>query len=212
MASSCCWSCIAKLRPAPLSGALAKPQFPMQRIASFHTTAPNYAMPPKKSSNKGTQIKFRQKSSPQMPGGGSHRRLVRYPISEWRAARDRIVLSNTNALEVPDLQDFSTENMVDSRLNGQMLGLPVAMLDRLRALDAFQSRQNWHLFRRPATLVRKETTELGRLVQKLSEKQGETALKVVTGEHWTGKSIYLVQAMTMALLNNWVVMNVPDGM
>jgi small subunit ribosomal protein S29 len=39
-----------------------------------------------------------------------------------------------------------------------------------------------------------------------------TLKQVITGERSTGKSLLLLQAMSMAYLNNWIVLNVPEGM
>ena len=104
------------------------------------------------------------------------------PIGERKALRKRIVLSNPNALEVEGMRDLSAENMTDSRLRGSVVGLPVSMLDQLRAVQAFQTKQGWSIFRRPGTVVR-----------------------------GAGKSVHLLQAMAMGFLKNWVVFTVPDS-
>lgn len=69
------------------------------------------------------------------------------------------------------------------------------------------------MFRRPGTLVRRETLELARLVEKIGdgEEEGETITKIVTGGRGTGKTVYLLQAITMAFLKSWVVITVPEG-
>lgn len=104
------------------------------------------------------------------------------PVGERKALKKRIVLSNPNALEVEGMQDLSPETMVDSRLRGSVLGLPVSMIDKLRAVHAFQPKQGWSIFRRPGTVLRRETLEMGRLFESISGKS-------VSGENISGESI-----------------------
>lgn len=136
-------------------------------------------------------------------------------VGERRALRKRIVLSNPNALEVEGMQDLSAENMVDARLRGSILGLPVPMLDQLRAVQAFKPKQGWSIFRRPGTVVRRETLELGRLIDGISAEEGENkgkvVRKIITGVKGSGKSVHMLQAMSMAFTKEWVVITVPEG-
>lgn len=137
------------------------------------------------------------------------------PVGERRALRKRIVLSNPNALEVADMQDISAENMVDSRLRGSILGLPVPMLDQLRAVQAFKPKQGWSIFRRPGTVTRRETVELGRLIDGISDKpedKSKVVKRIVTGPRGIGKTVHLLQAMSMAFTKEWVVVTVPECM
>lgn len=136
------------------------------------------------------------------------------PIGERKALRKRIVLSNPNALEVEGMRDLSAENMTDSRVRGSVVGLPVSMLDQLRAVQAFQTKQGWSIFRRPGTVIRKESVELGRLIDNISgdsEGKGQVVKRIVTGVRGAGKSVHLLQAMAMGFLKNWVVFTVPDS-
>lgn len=133
-------------------------------------------------------------------------------IGERKATRKRIVLSNANALEVPGLQDITAETIADPRLREKVVGLPVPMLDQLRAVEAFKPTQGWNMFRRPGMLMRKESLELGRLIEEISGEGGKAVEKrIVTGERGTGKSLHLLQAMSMAFLKNWVVVTMPEG-
>jgi small subunit ribosomal protein S29 len=137
------------------------------------------------------------------------------PVGERKALRKRIVLSNPNALEVQGMQDLTEETMVDSRLRGTVLGLPLPLIDPLRAVQAFKPRQGWSIFRRPATVVRRETVELGRQFDMISgdgEDKGKVVKKIVTGVRGTGKSVHLLQAMAMAFTKKWVVFTVPERM
>lgn len=136
------------------------------------------------------------------------------PVGERRALQKRIVLSNPNALEVEGLQDFSPLTMVDSRFHGSVLGLPLSMLDQLRTVQAFQPTQGWSVFRRPGTVVRSDTLELGRLFENITNKgedKGKVYKKIITGVKGSGKTVHLLQAMTMGFLNGWVVFTIPDG-
>lgn len=137
-------------------------------------------------------------------------------IGERKALKKRIVLSNTNALEVQGMQDLTAQNMADETQIGQMLGLDGELLDRLRDVKAFKPTQNWNMFRKPGTLMRGESVELGRTVADVKAGQVDgrprTVPRIFAGEKSTGKSLMLLQAMSMAFLNDWVVIHVPEGM
>jgi small subunit ribosomal protein S29 len=149
---------------------------------------------------------------------------------ERKALRKRIILSNTNALEVPHLKDLSASNMTDRDVAGQVLGLPAGdgeAVDSLRAVEAFKVGQGWGYFRRPACLIRSEAVELARLMEeiekspgegdarlegsKVKDASGQTLRKLVCGERGVGKSVLLLQAMAMAFMRNWIVINLPEG-
>lgn len=131
---------------------------------------------------------------------------------ERKALRKRVVLSNTNALEIQGMEDFTAENMVDAAHQGHMLGLSNDVVDPLRAIDAFKPTQGWSLFRRPATLVRNETVEMAQYVRDIAgAAEGKTVRKVLYGERGSGKSVLLLQAKAMALLKGWIVVHIPEG-
>lgn len=130
-------------------------------------------------------------------------------VGERKAQRKRVVLSNTNALEVQGMEDFSAEGVPDASRLGHVLGLPTETMDSLRANEAFKATQGWSMFRRPATLIRKETVEMGKLVDEAAQKR--TVRRVVYGDRGSGKSVLMLQAMAMAHLKNWVVIHVPEG-
>lgn len=114
------------------------------------------------------------------------------------------------------MQDLSPETMVDARLRGTVLGLPVTMLDQLRAVQAFKPKQGWSIFRRPGTVLRRDTLEMGRMFEKISgdgdaSEKGKVVKKVITGLKGSGKTVHLLQAMAMGFLKKWVVITVPDG-
>lgn len=149
---------------------------------------------------------------------GSKRVKPRVPaIGERKILRKRLVLSNTNALEVHGMEDLSSQNMADRNKVGQMLGLNEKLLDQLRAVGAFKRSQNWNMFRRPATLMRRESVELGKTIMHMTGDQAQglrpqTIRRIITGDRSTGKSLLVLQAMSMAFLQNWVVINIPEGM
>ena len=133
-------------------------------------------------------------------------------VGERRALRKRIVLSNTNAIEVRDMKDVDTESMIDEKLRGQVLGIPGPIIDQLRAAQAFKNTQGWGLFRRPGTLIRQETVDHGKLIESISTRdKPQIARNIFVGEKGSGKSILILQAMTMAFLKKWIVINIPDG-
>jgi len=83
-------------------------------------------------------------------------------------------------------------------------------------VEAFKTTQGWNMFRRPGFLVRKETVELGRYFQRWNEADGDptkahTVRKIITGQQGTGKSLLLMQAMSMAFLNDWIVLTIPEA-
>lgn len=155
---------------------------------------------------------------------------------ERKALRKRIVLSNDNALEVSSLVDLESHSVLSKKNEGHVKGLPEEVVDSLRAVDAFKPSQGWGLFRRPATLIRKETVELAALIQEAeggsnksevvegAEGQAEgtavvaaeapkkTIRRVIIGERMSGKSSLLLQGLAIAFVRNWVVINLPDGM
>ncbi|OJJ42932.1 hypothetical protein ASPZODRAFT_75289 [Penicilliopsis zonata CBS 506.65] len=208
MVSPFCWGCLSQLRPATraLTGPAALPQ-----AALFHTSSVRNAIIKKKPiphDSKGPR--YREGSSARMKKKKKPVERARPPaVGERKALRKRIVLSNPNALEVQDMQDLSAETMVDARLRGSVVGLPVPMLDQLRAVQAFKPKQGWSIFRRPGTLMRKETLEMARLFEKIGG-DGQVYKKILTGERGSGKSVHLLQAMAMAFTKKWVVITVPE--
>ncbi|MDI1493300.1 MAG: hypothetical protein OHK93_005088 [Ramalina farinacea] len=134
---------------------------------------------------------------------------VRKPaIGERKALRKRVVLSNTNALEVQGLQDINEKNMMDEEMQGKVLGIPGEVVDRLRAVEAFKPAQGWGLYRRPAMLMRSETLEYAKMMDSMGT---GSMRRVIVGERGSGKTTMLLQAMTLAFLKGWVVINIPEA-
>jgi small subunit ribosomal protein S29 len=141
------------------------------------------------------------------------------PVGERRAQRFKVVLSNTNAVQV-QLQDFKTATTRSAQLQetqGKVMGLDNSTVDALLALGGFKHTQRWGLFHRPATLVRKETVDLAGDLEWIAETQGQdnvpgrTVRKVLFGERGSGKSVLQLQAMAMASLRKWVVVHIPEA-
>ncbi|KAJ5457785.1 hypothetical protein N7475_009173 [Penicillium sp. IBT 31633x] len=216
MASSWCWNCLSRLRPTPR--ALLTPPSATPRISSapFHSTAVHYAQPAKKKGNSLTVQKHRQSTSLRRKKKKVTERSRPPAVGERKALRKRIVLSNPNALEIEGMVDLSPETMVDSRLRGTVVGLPPVMIDQLRAVQAFKPKQGWSIFRRPGTVLRRDTIEMGRLFEQISgegdnAQKGKVVKKIVTGMKGSGKTVHLLQAMAMGFMKKWAVITIPDA-
>lgn len=129
---------------------------------------------------------------------------------ERRAARKRVVLSNVNALDV-ELENLTATTVLDASQQGQIIGIPGELVDRLRAAQAFKSTQSWGWFKRPAFLIRPETIEVSRMLQEATS-ISNTPRWIFSGEVGSGKSVLLLQAQAMALLKDWVVISIPESM
>ena len=129
---------------------------------------------------------------------------------ERKAYRKRVVLSNTNALPVAGLEQFSVESLGTEELKGKVLSIPGEVVDQLRAVEAFKPTQAWGLFRQAGMLVRNETLQYAKLLGEL-QTEGNTLRRVLVGERGSGKSLMALQAMTIAFLRGWTVINIPEG-
>jgi hypothetical protein len=79
-------------------------------------------------------------------------------------------VNNANAIDIKDLQDLTPENAGGEdlrQLHPSVVGLQQATVDSIRALDGFKHTQSWSFFRRPATLVRKETLRMAAEIELL---------------------------------------------
>lgn len=216
MTSAICWRCSSKAR-IPLFSPT-----PAYHSASFTTSASvqrNPAVPSKKStpkvlsnssktgSKKGEKATYLKKKVSVTP------RSKKTDIGERAALRKRIILSNNNAIAVEGIPEFGLQSLGDEQLHGQVVSLTVSMVNQLRTVNAFKRTQNWGLFRNPTMLVRRETVEYGRLFKEMSEEQEarRTIRRILVGERGSGKSIILLQAMAMAFLKGWVVINLSEG-
>lgn len=129
---------------------------------------------------------------------------------ERKAFRKRIVLSNNNALVVPGLDTLGAESMADSANTGKIFAMSDKLVDQLRASEAFKVTQTWGLFRSPHVLLRSETADLAKKMQAAADKK-ESLRLVISGDRLSGKSTLLLQAMANGFLNEWIVVNIPEG-
>ncbi|KAI1075731.1 mitochondrial ribosomal protein [Whalleya microplaca] len=215
MATTNCWRCLARpsprllvpvsITPSPSSSS-SSPAAPS--AAAFTTSAVQRAPPPDPSLSRhfragkmlilgGKKKKTVDKSKSPLPG-------------ERKAFRKRIQLSNDNAFEVPGLEEMTSENLVDPNAVGKVVGIPEALVDQLRACEAFKPSQNWGLFRSPHTLIRHETVDLvSQITDAIAKK--ETLRLAITGPRGSGKSILGLQALVAGFMNECVVINIPEA-
>lgn len=213
MSGAICLRCLA--RPAISTAEQSSVRISAQTSAAFSTSTPNAANPVKKKTavvvkpGRGANASFSKQGA--IKKGAQGAKTSRPPApGERKALRKRVVLSNTNALEVQGLDNFSASNIHDKAIKGQVLGLSNEVIDALRALDAFKATQGWSLFRRPATLVRDETAEVARLLKDV-ETNKSSVRRLIYGDRGSGKSVLLLQAKAMALLKGWIVIHIPEG-
>lgn len=183
------------------------------RTAPFSTTAAN-ARPKKEAGGKNDSKNHSRGGKKLQLGKFKKDRAAergRTPLpGERKAYRKRITLSNDNAIPVPWLTDLGPADLSDPKNTAKVLALPEELQDQLRASEAFKPTQCWGMFRKPAVLVRKETADLANRMQNSVDNK-QTLRLVVTGDKVTGKSMMLLQAMTHAFLNDWVVIHLPEG-
>lgn len=216
MAFRTCWRCLSRI---------AIPNCPFVSITPQHTAA--FTTSASVGRNQASHIagqekrKFQARKTQPPDRRSRNFRVKKKPVvqtgrkplpGERKALRKKVVLSNANALEVQGMQDITAESIVDEQLRGQVLGIPSPLINRLLAVDAFKPRQGWSLFRRPGTLIRKQTWQYGKLIEHISKNGVKRSLRrVLVGERGSGKTTMLLQVMTMAFLHDWVVINLPDG-
>ncbi|KAI9739507.1 MAG: 37S ribosomal protein S23 mitochondrial [Cirrosporium novae-zelandiae] len=207
MTSPLCWGCLIRrsyqIRPISQVAILST----IQATASFSTTSLFYARVQSNSVSgpvRGVKALKISKSTPKPRG-------KRPDPGERKAQKKRIVLSNTNALEVPNVQDFTIQSLGDANVQGHMLSLPGKLVDQLRAVEAFKPTQGWAMFRKPSTLMRKETLDLSKIMDEISTTKGKNHRVIVTGQRGAGKSMLLLQGMATAFLKQWVVIHIPEA-
>jgi small subunit ribosomal protein S29 len=208
-----CWKCLSRANSTPATASSRITSFTPCKSFSTTTTklaGPAKAIKPQNTIKQSLKIKKkgREKSTGKPPASG-----------ERKALRKRIVLSNTNAIEVKDMPELNKQ-LVDDLLKednegasatGKVVSLPGATVDSLRAIEAFKPTQGWGLFRKPALLVRRDAVNLTRsLVSAEAEKT--TFKQVIDGSKGSGKSMMLLQAQATAIARGWIVLHLPEGM
>ncbi|ROW11008.1 hypothetical protein VMCG_00893 [Cytospora schulzeri] len=195
-------------------------------MSTIISTTTRTTTPPASSSSSSAAAPFSTTAHPQAVG--QHQRTgKRMKLSKFKKAKDivrgksplpgerkawrkRIVLSNNNAVPVHGAPRLDPDNMVSPESAGRVFKLPEDTIDQLRASEAFKSSQTWGLFHSPHVLVRPETVHLCARMREEADK-GQTLRMVVAGEKAAGKSMVLLQAMSNAFLNGWVVINIPEA-
>ena len=203
------WRC---LRTSALRSALTTPV----AVASFSTT-PAFAAEPKKAkagAKKGAPPnKMQRQNVSRGPAKVESKKGV-YKIGERKEIRNRIVLSNTNA-PLLTLPPFTVETSLHEPAVSSVFAFTDTDIDRLRAIGGFQRSQDWKYFNRPSTVLRHETLVLSEMMERVQggedAPQGAFARLIVTGPKGSGKSVYMLQAMALAIQRNWVVINIPKG-
>ncbi|KUI57520.1 37S ribosomal protein S23, mitochondrial [Cytospora mali] len=215
MSSQSCWRCL--LRPSTTAASSTpRHMVPMATIipttttatpssstAAFSTTAHPQAVGQHQRTGKRMTLSKFKKPKEILHG--------KTPLpGERKAWRKRIVLSNNNAVPVHGASRLDAANMVAPESAGRVFKIPEDTIDQLRASEAFKSSQTWGLFHSPHVLVRPETVHMCSRMKEETEK-GQTLRMVVSGEKAAGKSLVLLQAMSNAFLNEWVVINIPEA-
>ncbi|CAD6441511.1 8f4ebdc5-09fd-4852-8a71-ab544154fde7 [Sclerotinia trifoliorum] len=215
MASSGCWKCLSRPNTSQLiqaNHATLRLPVTVAATAGFSTSAVVYKNPlglkPKgpgafgqSQARGGKTLKIKKKPPPVRTGKPPAQ-------GERKALRKRIVLSNTNALEV-ELEDLGLENVGSEKLVTKVVGLSGSTVDSLRASEAFKVTQGWNLFRRPALLVRQESLICVKLLEE-AQAEKKTERLVVDGGRVSGKSLMLLHAMASAFIKGWIVLHIAD--
>ncbi|MBE7181231.1 MAG: hypothetical protein INR71_08485 [Terriglobus roseus] len=186
---------------------------PSSHHATFSTSARHAASPLKKKTPD-------TRGGPPKVGGlklnikkkGRERNDKPPPPGMRKALRKQVILTNSNALVVPGLEELSASNSAAESSRGRVLAFSSSTIDSLRAVNAFKPRQGWNFFRRPAALMRRETFDIAQDMDKVDKSKGaKTVRRILTGERSSGKSTLLLQAMAMAFLKGWIVISIPEA-
>ncbi|KAG8623213.1 hypothetical protein KVT40_008189 [Elsinoe batatas] len=207
MATHVCLRCLTRPSPA------LRPSYSIRNAFSTSTARaakPAKTMPKKKSVNaakgarKGGAGAFSFKGRGQRQVASSANRK---DPAALKAMRKRIVLSNTNALEVEGLRELTADNATQI---GEILTLNNDSIDALRAAEAFKHNQGWNMFRRPSTLVTQHAHELASIVNTITTDKSSRK-EFITGERGSGKSVLALQAKAYAFQKGWAVIHIPEG-
>ncbi|KAI9728997.1 MAG: 37S ribosomal protein S23 mitochondrial [Chrysothrix sp. TS-e1954] len=219
MTSTPCWRCLARRRN---QSSFLRTSTPASFQSNLPTTfLPSTTRPFTTTPTPHRKVKPAPKAkTPNIRQTNKHAKTYKIPaIGERKALRKRVILSNTNALEVGELVDLSASHVSKAaarELQGSVVGFAGETVDQLRAAEGFKPGQGWGFFRRPAALVRKETVEMAGLMDGVDAVEPgnggrETVTRLLAGEKWSGKSVLMLQTMAMAFLKGWVVISFPEA-
>lgn len=206
--SSLCLRCYSRsLRPLSRSNA--------SQSAAFSTSRSLDANPPKK---KAVVAKPTARQGKTLRLSKNIRTSNARPpaVGERKALRKKVSLSNVNALEILGLRELKPKDVgVEGlqRLDEQVVGFDESTVDALRALEVFKPTQGWGLFRRPTTLVRKETIALAANMELVAGNRDEKRVSqmIVSGARDSGKSVLQLQALALARLKKWMIIHIPEA-
>lgn len=211
------WRCLRTCIIHPLK--------PRPHLHNFATTPPLSAKPlkpkgPSPSSKMKSGIQRTQSNKIRIKKAPIVTQKPAYEPGQRKELRKRIVLSNTNAAQVV-LPAMAADLIGNEDAAGAIFALPSGeedtIVDQLRALEAFQTKQHWPFFHRPCTLFRRETVEVGRLFERAMKREGAgedggtNERAILHGYYGCGRSVLLLQAMTWALQKDWIVITIPNG-
>jgi small subunit ribosomal protein S29 len=198
--------------PSPIDTALPRN---LSSCLQFSTTTRLRAAPAKGKSGKQAQQPVNKKGKKFVLATRKDRDVSRNAPNpgERRAWKNRIVLSNINANDVSGLRPLTPENMANEQTLGKVMSIPGDAVDSLRSLRAFKRTQAWASYKKPAVLMTEESWNLAKLmtdIQNNSQSGPSSIAKVIHGPRRSGKSVFLLQALLMGILQKWIVINIPE--
>lgn len=193
--------------------------------ASFTTSSALLATPPKKANpQKGGNVKNLKAIAAKQRASSNkfqHKRKKKdiperkrqYLDGQRKIIKNTIVLSNTNAPAIT-LPEMAKELAGNPETENTVFEIPGSVVDKLRHIEAFKTGQHWPYFQKPGTLVRKESTEIGAMINAVNEARlNKTELherRILDGVKGSGRSILLAQAMAWAFQSDWAVISIPN--
>ena len=121
---------------------------------------------------------------------------------------------NFNAKKVM-VSEFKEEHLLFAERHvGEVVAFPQRILPQLAALDMFTPKQGFQYMRQPVSVIRANSGLVARklLAKDLAGLGTRERRVIVAGKAGSGKSFMLLQIATMALMQNYVVIAVRNGM
>ncbi|KAH6671358.1 mitochondrial ribosomal death-associated protein 3-domain-containing protein [Halenospora varia] len=228
-----CWRCLARPNISPSSA------LQLTSLRSFSTTSIRGAPVVKPKQHPGREKGL--KASPRIKNKPKEKTGKPPAPGERKAVRKRIVLSNTNAIEVAEMEDL-TKEMIDSGLrrakkpmvHGEqplegMVEAPVPerteeerrMVGKVVGLqgetvDGLRAVEAFKTTQgwglfRRPGLLLREESVKLTKDMVAAAKEKESMRLVLDGPKQTGKSMMLLQSMANAFVKGWVVINIPEA-
>lgn len=105
-----------------------------------------------------------------------------------------------------ELKQLTPDSFTDEAI-GTVFETPTNLVTQLRALDMLQKRGGYQFFSQIASVMRKPSVELAEMITKNGSSSCRRA--VIDGPPGSGKSVALLQMVTLALSKQWVVIAIP---